>query len=158
MRAYRGDDPVATTGLFGMMLTRISFSAVLGLALTGCAETTAPVPNAGHRFVLESVGGSPLPIQSGPNIRQIADTLSFLPSTLNERVVEHRSVYELSGELQQSVFQEVWRVKNADVLEWRCPINALCTFAVKEARVRAGQLEITYPGSDLPAEVYRRVS
>ena len=140
-----------------MMLTRICFSTVLALILIGCAETTAPVPTAGQRFVLESVGGSPLPVQSGAGIRQIAETLSFMPSSANERVTEHRSVYELSGELQQSVFQRVWQVKSEDVLEWHCPINALCSYTVMQARVRAGRLEITSPGTDAPAQVYRRI-
>ena len=138
-------------------MTRICFSTVLVLVLLGCADSTAPVPTAGQRFVLESVGGSPLPIQSGPSIRQIAETLSFMPSSAGERVTEHRSVYELSGVLQQSVSQRVWHVRSEDVLEWRCPINALCSYTVMEARLRAGRLEITSPGTEAPAQVYRRI-
>jgi hypothetical protein len=157
-----GDSSPRRWVLNGMIARSIFVGVALSWAMTGCGDPITPipigpVPSAGEQFVLESIGGSPPPIERGPESRVLADTVAVLAPSWNERLLEHRVAYELSGERQHAVYQEAWHVKGNDVMEWRCPINALCSFSVKEARVRAGRLEISYPDSDHPTEVYRRL-
>jgi len=128
---------------------------LVAACVVGCDNALAP-PRAGDQFALVSIGQSLVPVLGGSGNAIVADTLRFRAGAEHELIVEHHVVEESSGIRTARTWEETYVVVSGGVLEWHCPINALCASGSKLARLKGDMLEISYPDSQMPSERYRR--
>ncbi|HEY2377464.1 MAG TPA: hypothetical protein VGH98_15910 [Gemmatimonadaceae bacterium] len=154
------------------MRRRITVRALLAAisiaVIVSCQGVTEPV-TAGTAFVLESVGGAPVPAVAGTipsGAVLIADTLVFL--SRDDRAsgqVEHHETAQLGPSVSHASYARLYNWHDG-VLTFSpapCPPGALCAHVEVQPPSETGRfgpraLTITYGSPGIFPRTYRRVN
>jgi hypothetical protein len=132
-------------------------------ACLGCIDSTGPVP-IGPKYVLESVGGEPLPAltmsQAGATETAVADTLLFDIEVREKGRVEHHEVNGYLSNVYHATYALDYVLKDGvlSFLPNPCPPGADCIFAEHTGRFAGDKFIITYADSIFRTRTYRRLS
>ena len=130
---------------------------LLALCFASCRDPVGlSRPLVGDSFALFTINGVPLPFAVNDRA-VVAETMTLVAADDSAHTFQVRSVVETSEGTQTHERMQTFRVDADGVLRYPCPIFALCTYSVIEARLRGDALELTFVGGvEEPVYVYRR--
>jgi hypothetical protein len=144
-------------GLRPLTFCRGTGGLLIAALMIGCATEPSLV---GHVFVLESIGGQPVPAPVFPasSLKVTGDTVTIgaAPLSLGLRLF-HREWYATSAGLQQQVYAESYHMVG-DTLVFEqppCPPGADCAWMPHWAIVDGGRLTINFVSSSFLPMSYR---